>query len=442
LQPAAGEPRPVGEAIVDHLFPEGKTGRVPVVGVTGTNGKTTVTLLIAHILGQVYRPVGMTCTEGIYLGSRRYESGDCSGPKSAWCVLQNPAVEAAVLETARGGILREGLGFDQCDVAVITNIGEGDHLGCAHIDTPERLAWVKSTLVGAVTRTGSAVLNAADPLVVGMAEQCRGSVIYFARDGGNPVLFQHRANGGRAAYVRNHKIILAEGDHEFPLISLDLVPLTQNGRIGFHVENALASAAAAWALGVPLDAIRNALEVFGGGLEQAPGRFNVLDIDGSIVILDYGHNPSSLASVLAEMEQFPHPHRAAVYSAAGDRRDCDLVRQGEMLGNAFDRVILYEDAYLRGRKEGEIMALFRQGLAKGKRVREIHEVRGGCKAAEVALATSFPGELILLQPDTIDDSISHLYRTLGDRVREITIDEAVAPPRVETPVEVPVPVGA
>ena len=212
LQPSTGMPRPVGEAIVDLLYPSGENGRIPIVGVTGVNGKTTTTRLIAHIVAQTGKKVGMTCTDGIYIGSRRIDVGDCSGPASARAVLGNPLVEAAVLETARGGILRAGLGFDLCDVAVVTNIGEGDHLGIADIESPERLAWVKRTSPDAVAPTGSAVLNAADPLTAEMAPHCPGSVIFFARDSQNPVLVAHREAGGRAVFDQDGEIILADGD--------------------------------------------------------------------------------------------------------------------------------------------------------------------------------------------------------------------------------------
>jgi cyanophycin synthetase len=425
-KPGLPTARPIGDALVEHLFPALQTGRIPVVGVTGVNGKTTTTRLTAHILAQAYRPVGLACTEGILIDGRSIMYGDCSGPKSAKVVLQHPEPRAAVLETARGGILREGLGFDRCDVAIVTNIGEGDHLGTADIDTAEQLAWVKSTVVAAVSRTGSAVLNAADPLVVGMAGQCRGSIIYFARDPANPVIVEHRKTGGRAIFVRNNRIVLAEGDRETLLHPLDRVPVTHGGRVGFHVENALAATAAGWALGLPHDDLRAGLGTFIPGMDGAPARFNLLDVRGTTVVLDYGHNVSALARLIETLDQFSHQSRSIVYSAAGDRRNEDMVRQGEQLGDAFDQVILYEDTYLRGRPEGEIFSLFRQGLTGRKRVRKIQEIRGGIQAVDTALDGVRPGELLVIQPDLILDTVEHIRNRFGPGAREINLNEALS----------------
>jgi cyanophycin synthetase len=412
-----------------------------VVGVTGVNGKTTTTRLTAHLLGRTHRPVGMTCTEGVYIDGRPITTGDCSGPKSARNVLQHPEVRAAVLETARGGILREGLGFDRCDVAIVTNIGEGDHLGSSDIDTPEQLAWVKSTVVAAVAPEGAAVLNAADPLVVEMAGQCRGSIVYFARTA-NPVIVQHRAEGGRAVFARDGVIVLAEGTREIVLLALDRAPLTQGGRIGFHVENTLAAAAAAWALGLPLAEIRAGLENFIPGMDGAPARFNLLQVRGALVVLDYGHNVSAVRCLIEALDHLPHSPRSIVYSAAGDRRDVDMVRQAELLGDAFDRVILYEDTYLRGRAEGEIFGLFRKGLSGRKRVREVQEIRGGILAVDAALDALRPGQLLVIQPDLILDTVEHIRNRFGPDAREITLNEALlsaAPKNGASPAPAPVP---
>ncbi|HSQ08227.1 MAG TPA: Mur ligase family protein, partial [Chromatiaceae bacterium] len=329
----------VADAVLDALIPGGGRGRIPVVAVSGTNGKTTVTRLLTHALSLTGLHVGMTCTDGIYLGARRIDTDDCSGPKSARLVLLNPQVEAAVLETARGGILREGLAFDGCDLAVVTNIGEGDHLGLGGIDTVERLAEVKQTIVRGVAPWGTAVLNAADPLVVPMGGVCRGSVLYFARDPEHPVLVRHRRQGGRVAFVRGDAVVLAAGPDEVMRIGFDGIPLTHGGRVRFQVENALACIGGLWALGLPWDSIRAALATFGTDTDKSPGRFNVLSLNGTTAIFDYGHNPSSLLAMVEALGGFPHRRRIAVYSAAGDRRDEDMIRQGEILGAAFDQVI-------------------------------------------------------------------------------------------------------
>jgi cyanophycin synthetase len=412
--PPSGPPRPVGEAIVGALFPEGRNGRIPTVGVTGVNGKTTVTRLIARIVRGTGRTVGMTCTDGIYINDRLLVAGDCSGPRSARDVLINPRVEAAVFETARGGILREGLGYDRADVSVITNVGEGDHLGLGDVMTLERLAYVKSTLIDVVPRDGTAVLNAADPLVAEMAKSCRGSVFFFARDGGHPVIVAHRASGGRAAFVRDNAVVLAAGDRERVLTGLAGVPLTHGGRIGFQVENVLAAAAAAEALGVPDEATCAALESFDSDMDQTPGRFNVVEVNGATVILDFGHNPSAVAALVEAVERFPNRTRTVVFSADGDRPDESIIRQAALLGDAFDRVMLYEEPYrARGRSDGEIFALLRKGLASGSRVKEVTEVRGELAALEAALRDLKPGDLVLIQIDNVEAALERSRELLA-----------------------------
>jgi len=426
LEPSAGISRPVGEAIVELLFPAGENGRIPIVAITGVNGKTTTTRFIAHILRGTGNTVGMTCTDGIFVNDRRIDGSDCSGPQSARSVLINPSVDMAVLETARGGILREGLAFDFCDVAVVTNLGEGDHLGLSDINTPEDLAKVKRCIVEAVSPGGSAVLNADDPLVVAMAARCPGSVVFFAIESEHPVLVKHREAGGRTVFVRQGQIVLADGRQETPLMPVDRIPLTRGGQIHFQVENSLASIAAAWALGIPLEIIRARSETITADVDKVPGRFNVLEIEGATVVVDYGHNTHSLSAVIDALRTFPHARRTCVYSTAGDRRDCDIVRQGELLGMAFDRVVLYEDHYRRGRAEGEIIALFRKGLKSAPRAKEIIEVSGATKAAEVALDLAQPGELVLLQADAIDETVQWLREYLAALIAK-TNGDAIEP---------------
>jgi cyanophycin synthetase len=433
LNPTSGKPRPVGEAIVDMMFGEGRTGRIPIVAVTGVNGKTTTTRLCAHIFRALGRRVGMTNTEGVYFDGRRIESGDCSGPGSAQKVLANPLVDVAVLETARGGVLRAGLGFDRCDVAVVTNISDGDHLGLGGVNDLETLAKVKRVIVDVVTPHGFAVLNAADPLVAAMAPHCPGGVIYFAYSPDNEIIQKHRAAGGKAVFVKRDFVVLAEGDVEIPLVALAHVPLTHGGRIRFQVENVLAAAAAATALSVPRDAIRTGLETFSPHLDGSPGRFNLLEVNGATVVVDYGHNTSALAALIDAFGNFPQKRRRALFSVAGDRRDSDLVEMGRLLGEHFDGVILYEDQYVRGRAEGEISRLIRQGVEQGSRTREVAEIRGSIAAVERVLATVEPGELLLLQADEIDTTVNYLKQYLAAHpdVRQVELAVDVPSPAVE-----------
>ncbi|MCU0835704.1 MAG: Mur ligase family protein [Chromatiaceae bacterium] len=435
--------RPIPERVLEAIFPPRETGRVPVLAVTGTNGKTTVTRFLAHALSLTGRFVGMTCTDGIFLAGRCIDADDCSGPRSARLVLANPRVEAAVLETARGGILREGLGFDLCDLAVITNIGEGDHLGLGGITTLQGLAEVKQTVVRSVAPWGTAVLNAADPLVARMASRSRGRVLFFARDGAHPLLRRHRRSGGRVAFVRDQALILAQGAEERPPLPLSRIPLTHDGRVGFQVENVLAGAGALWAFGLPHESLALALETFGANLDQAPGRFNMLELGGTTVVVDYGHNPSALLAMVDALSRFPHRRRTAVYSAAGDRRDIDMIRQGEILGQAFDQVILYEDHYTRGRLPGEIMALFRRGLAAGQRVQQVQPIHGWRNAVDAALWLAQPGDLLMIQADQIGETVAYVRErlaadarrepppTLGLATGTVTTDQALVPACVQ-----------
>jgi cyanophycin synthetase len=240
------------------------------------------------------------------------------------------------------------------------------------------------------------------------------------------VIARHRSNRGRAVFVRDRSIVLADGAHEIPLLSLDRVPLTHGGRISFQVENALAATAGTWALGVPAEVIRTGMESFSPTMEKVPGRFNLVQVAGATVIFDYGHNTSSLAAMLEALDQFPNTRRTCIYSAAGDRRDEDMVRQGELLGGAFDRVILYEDHYLRGREPGQIIALFRQGIEKASRTEAVEEHQGWNKAIESALTTLQAGDLLVCQADVIDDTVEYVRaRLLGETNREVNVSQAI-----------------
>ncbi|HRY06103.1 MAG TPA: cyanophycin synthetase [Hyphomicrobiaceae bacterium] len=413
LAPSYGKARAVGEAVIANMFAEEEDGRIPVVAVTGTNGKTTAVRLIAHILAAEGLRVGMTSTDGVYIQGRRIDTGDCSGPRSARNVLMHPDVDAAVFETARGGLLREGLAFDRCDVAVVTNIGTGDHLGLNFITTLEDLAVLKRVIVQSVSDSGMAVLNAADPIVARMAQDCPGSVTFFARDRHHPVMATHRALGKRVVYVEAKSIVCVDGGvrHRIPLTE---VPITRDGTIGFQVENAMAAIAAAWALEVDWNIIRASLASFVNDAERAPGRFNVFDYHGATLIADYGHNPDAMLALVRAVDAMPARRRSVVISGAGDRRDEDIRGQTEILGDAFDDIILYQDQCQRGRSDGEVTALLRDGLAKARRTVRIDEIQGEFTAIDHALARLSPGDLCLILVDQVEEALAHITKHIDE----------------------------
>lgn len=414
LSPSYGKARAVGDAIIADMFAEGDDGRIPVVAVTGTNGKTTTVRLIAHLLAQSGLRVGMTNTDGVYVEGRRIDTGDCSGPRSARNVLMHPDVDAAVFETARGGVLREGLAFDRCKVAVVTNIGTGDHLGLNYITTVEDLAVLKRVIVQNVADDGVAVLNAADPIVAGMAASCRSAVTFFAADPQHPVMATHRAQGRRVVYVDADAVVATDGQSQFRIPLAD-IPVTHNGAIGFQVENVMAAMGAAWGLDIDWDIIRSGLRSFVNDSDNAPGRFNIFNYRGATLIADYGHNPDAILALVRALEHMPARRRSVVISGAGDRRDEDIRNQTQILGDAFDEVLLYQDQCQRGRADGEVMALLRAGLANAGRTTSIDEIRGEFLAIDTAMDRLSPGDLCLILVDQVEEALAHIMQRIGAR---------------------------
>ncbi len=420
LRPTVGKPRPVGEAIVNNLFPEGESGRIPIVSVTGTNGKTTTATLIARMFKEAGHHVGLATSDGVSIDGRMIDVGDCAGPRSAKKVLINPAVDAAVFECARGGILREGLGFDRCDVAVVTNIAGADHLGQWDILTPDDMFKVKRSAVDVVLPAGAAVLNAADPLVVKMAELSAGRVIFFARDAELPVINEHRAAGRDAVATSNGSIVLYQGSQETPLLALSEIPCTHGGRVGFQIENVLAATAAAWGLGISAEQIRPALRAFQGNLVDDPARFSVFEIAGKTLIVVDCRNVSGLSAVIDALPQFSQGVRAVVYSAEQDRRDADIQEQGRLLGAAFDRVVLCEIEDETVRPVGQVTKLLREGVEQGSRTQRIEEVNDWSAAVDAAWKRLATGELLVVQSSSIPRTVRKIQSLVG-------LDPAEAP---------------
>jgi cyanophycin synthetase len=413
LNHSYGKGRDVGEAIVSQLYPAGEDGRIPVIAVTGTNGKTTTVRLCAHLLRAQGLRVGMTNTDGVYVNGRQIDDGDCSGPRSAKNVLMHPDVDAAVFETARGGMLREGLAFDRCQVAVVTNIGMGDHLGLNYISTVQDLAVLKRVIVQNVSPSGMAVLNAADPIVAAMASTCPGQVTYFALDAHHPVIATHRAQGKRVVFVEDDQIVAMQGSMQVRIPMVD-IPLTRRGVVNFQIENAMASIAAAWAVGIPWGVICKGLSTFVSDPTAVPGRFNVFDYKGSTVIADYGHNPDAIKALVQAVTNLPAKRRSVVISGAGDRRDEDIKEQTRIIGTVFDEVILYQDACQRGRVDGEVLALLREGLKDASKTEKVQEIYGEFLAIDEAMNNLKPGELCLILIDQVEEALNHIMKKVND----------------------------
>lgn len=392
--PTGGIPRRVGRAIVDALFPPGLPFRVPIYSVTGTNGKTTTTRMIGHILQTCGETVGMATTDGIFVGGRCIAEGDAAGPQSARAVLAHPDVSAAVLETARGGIVRGGLGYDWADVAVLTNIA-CDHIGQDQIESLEDLLFVKSLVAERVREEGVVVLNAEDPSLVSLAGKLRRRIFYFSRRPDHPVILRHLAAGGVAFVVKDGWMVERQGARTWPIVRVSAIPATLRGLASFHVANALAAAAACRAGGVPRARIAGALRRFGSEVDN-PGRTNLYRLGSVYVMLDYGHNAPSFAAVGRIAAAWPGPRATAVLGVPGDRADWVIRAAGEEAAHWFDRVWVKEDEDLRGRREGEVASLLRGAIERANPECECRVQLRETEALRETLAEAVPGELIVV----------------------------------------------
>lgn len=424
--PSSGKPRDVGGAIVDSLFPPGENGRIPLAVVTGTNGKTTTTRLIAQILRQAGHTVGYTTTSGIFVNDECLLKGDTTGPKSAQTVLRDKRVTAAVLETARGGMIRGGLGYDRADVAVITNIAE-DHLGQDGIETLEELVRVKSLVLEALPKNGHAVLNADDPMVRELTKYVRSKIIYFSKNKENKLIKKHLGLGGTAVFVAGGQVLIAQGDKLERLMPVQEIALTHNGQLSFQVENSLAAVGAALALGLDLKVIAETLRTFGRERMHNPGRLEVYKVKGLTVVVDYGHNPAAFEQVFQWAKSLNRTLRAVI-GVPGDRGDHLIRKAGQMAGEHCQWVYIKEDRDLRGRKPGEVAELLRQGVMAGNSGKlkglfiELDEV----KAFQKALDDARPGEVVLIFYEHLEPILQTLYHWSGAKVEQVSTPVAAA----------------
>ena len=405
LAPSKGIGRNVAEHVLDMLFPTGTRARIPIFSITGTNGKTTTTRLIAHILKTSGNTVGFTTTDGTYVGNQQITKGDNTGPVSAQLVLKDPTVDVAVLETARGGIIRSGLGFDRCDVGVVMNIA-ADHLGLKDVNTLEDLARVKSVVPRAVSPSGYAVLNAEDDLVYEMRELVSGSVVLFSMDENNRNI-QRQARRGRVSCVyENGYVTILKGKWKVRIERVVNIPVTYGGRADFMIQNVLAGTLAAFVHGVSIEAIRVALMTFNAGTAQTPGRLNFVEIGDTTVLMDYAHNPAGLLELSKFISRLPKKYRTVVLNGTGDRRDQDIREFGRVAGEVFDRIVIRRGNYLRGRDEHEMYDLLKAGIAESGREPAVRVIPEGAAAIRHAVKNARKNELVVTLGDRVPDDIA------------------------------------
>ncbi|MGB0562098.1 MAG: cyanophycin synthetase [Spirulinaceae cyanobacterium] len=401
--PSEGSAQNVGGAVLDLLFPPGTSSRIPIVAITGTNGKTTTTRLTAHLFRQTGQVVGYTTTDGIYIGEYLVEKGDTTGPQSAQLILKDPTVEVAVLETARGGILRSGLAFEQSDVGIVLNVA-ADHLGVGDIDTIEQMAQVKGVIAETTSPEGYAVLNADDPLVRAMVEKAPGKIAYFSMDPHNPTVIDHCNQGWVAAVYQDGYLTIRSEHKTYHLEEAKNVPITLGGMAPFMIANALAACAAAFVQGVEIEAIKQGLRTFQLSAEQTPGRMNLFDLGRHHALVDYAHNPAGYEALGGFVKNW-QGQRLGVIGAPGDRRDEDLILLGRLSVEMFDRILIKEDDDKRGRREGEVADFIVQGIKEVNADADYRVILSEQEAIATGLEMVAEGGLVVITPESVTRAI-------------------------------------
>jgi cyanophycin synthetase len=405
IAPIKGKPRDVGNAIIDLMFPDKNKIRIPIVAVTGTNGKTTTSRLMAYVARQKFN-VGLTTTDGIYLNGDLLCEGDCTGPKSSGLILREPGIDFAVLECARGGIIRSGLAFDECDIAIVTNIAE-DHIGLKDINTLEDLARVKVVVPRSVKADGYAILNAADDLVYKMKDQINCKIGLFSLDKNNERFTEHCKNGGYGVTVsENNEIVILKGnDTEIVVTNIEKIPLTLDGKADFMVENVLPVVLASYLLDFDMEKVKDALHRFNPSTDKTPGRLNMFAVNGVNVIVDYAHNPHGLKAVGRYLSHLDKP-KTGIVTGVGDRRDIDIVEVGKIAAEIYDKVIIRIDEDTRGRTAEEISDLITEGINKIDRNKPYYSIPDTRNALKFALENSEKDSYVIISADNIPETIN------------------------------------
>ncbi|MCC6819079.1 MAG: cyanophycin synthetase [Bacteroidia bacterium] len=407
LEPTVGIARNVAEPVIDMLYPPGTSARIPIIAVSGTNGKTTTTRLMAHICKQVGYKVGYTTTDGVYIQNEMMMRGDCTGPISAEFVLKDPTVDFAVLECARGGILRAGLGFHHCDVGIITNIA-ADHLGLQGIDTLEQLARVKSVVVESVASDGYAILNADDDLVFKMKEGITCKLALFSMDETNNRIIEHCKKGGIAAVYENGFVTIMKGTWKIRVEKVTNIPLTYGGRAEFNIANTLPVVLAAFLRNFKIEDIRAVLQTFIQSHAQTPGRMNMFNFKHFTVMVDYAHNTAGLIAIGKFLAKTDANKKVGIIAGVGDRRDEDTISLGEEAARIFDEIIIRQDRNLRGRSEQEIIDLMIKGIENVDKNKKITVIQAEKAAIEHAINTAEEGAYIVICSDVIPDALEQI----------------------------------
>ena len=407
LEPTVGIARNVAEPVIDMLYPTGTSARIPIIAVTGTNGKTTTTRLMAHLCKQVGYKVGYTTTDGVYIQNEMMMKGDCTGPVSAEFVLKDPTVDFAVLECARGGILRAGLGFHHCDIGIVTNIA-ADHLGLQGIDTLEQLSRVKSVVVESVFPEGFAILNADDDLVFKMRENVPCKVALFSMDETNQRIVDHCKAGGLAAVYENGFVTIMKGTWKIRVEKVSNIPMTFGGRAEFNIANCLPVILAAFLRNFKIEDIKSALQTFIPSPAQTPGRMNMFNFKHFTVMVDYAHNTAGLAAIGKFLTKTEASKKVGIIAGVGDRRDEDTISLGEEAARVFDEIVIRQDRNLRGKSENEIIDLMLLGIKNIDPNKKVTVIPAEREAIDFAINNAETDSFIVICSDVVPDALEQI----------------------------------
>jgi len=418
LAPSEGLARNVAADVIDMMFPPGTPFRIPIIAVSGTNGKTTTTRLISHIMKMVGYKVGYTTSDGVYIQNRLLMTGDCTGPSSAEFVLKDPTVNMAVLESARGGLLRAGLGFDKCDIGIVTNVA-ADHLGMKGIDTLEQMARVKAVIPECVNQEGYAILNADDDLVYAMRKNINSNLALFSMDENSARIKRHAKKGGISAVYENGYVTIFKGEWKYRVEKAVNIPLTFGGKAHFMIQNVLPAVLGCYLRGVKMDDIRMALTTFIPSPGQTPGRMNMFNFKNFDVLVDYAHNAAGLRALKQFVDNVDATVKVGIIAGVGDRRDEDTMELGKIAASMFDEVIIRQDKNLRGKEDHEIIALIKKGIDTVNPELKTTIIPKESEAITHAITNAVDGSLVTMFSDVVPDALDLVMKFKEEEANDL-----------------------